>query len=92
MIAPWWVPWGPRSCGCRSWTSWAPALRSGMAQAAGVAVGVAGVGEDVAERDAGGGHRGQDGDQGAGGVQVAGGQGHPAGQLGDGGAVFLGAS
>ena len=30
-----------------------------------VAVGVAGVGEDVAERDAGGGHRGQDGDQGA---------------------------
>jgi hypothetical protein len=29
MTAPWWVPLGPRSCRCRSWTSWAPAARSG---------------------------------------------------------------
>ena len=43
-----------------------------MAQACGVAVGVAGVGDDVAERDAVGGHARQDGDQGAGGVEVAG--------------------
>ncbi len=35
MMAPWWVPLGPRSFGCRSWTSWPPAPRSGMAQAPG---------------------------------------------------------
>ena len=32
MIAPSCVPLGPRSCGCRSWTSCAPAARSGMAR------------------------------------------------------------
>jgi hypothetical protein len=45
-----------------------------------VAVGVAGVGEDVTERDAVCGHAGQHGDQGADRVGVAGGQGHPPGQ------------
>ncbi len=45
----------------------------------GVAVGVPGVGDDVAERDAGRGHPHQDGEQGADRVQRAGGQGHPAG-------------
>ena len=34
MMAPWWVPWGPRSPGCRSVMIWAPAARSGMAQCA----------------------------------------------------------
>ena len=34
MMAPSWVPLGPRSCGCRSWTREAPAARSGSAQAA----------------------------------------------------------
>ena len=33
MIAPSWVPLGPRSCGCRSWMRLAPAARSGSAQA-----------------------------------------------------------
>jgi len=46
---------------------------------AGVAVGVAGVGQDVAEADAVAGHRGQHGDQGAGRVVAAGAHGHPPG-------------
>src|SRR5258708_6506647 len=33
MMAPWWVPWGPRSCGWRSWTRRAPARRGGVGQA-----------------------------------------------------------
>jgi hypothetical protein len=45
----------------------------------GVAVGVAGVGQDVAEGDAVGGHRGEHGDQGAGRVVAAGAHGDPAG-------------
>ena len=56
----------------------------------GVAVGVAGVVEHVAERDAGGGHLEQHGDQGARGVEVAGAHCHAPGQLRDGRAVFLG--
>ena len=54
MMAPWWVPRGPRSEGCRSWTSWAPDCAERDGPGAGVAVGVAGVGQDVAERDAAG--------------------------------------
>ena len=57
--------------------------------AVGGAVGVAGIGEHVAERDAVPGHLRQHRDQGAGRVQVAGCQGHPAGQLGDGRRVFF---
>ena len=30
MMAPWMVPWGPRSAGCRSWTSCAPAARNAL--------------------------------------------------------------
>jgi hypothetical protein len=56
----------------------------------GVAVGVAGVVDDVAERDPGRGHGQQDGHEGAGGVQVAGAQCHPAGQFGHGRAVLTG--
>src|SRR5258708_36707812 len=57
----------------------------------GGAVGVAGVGEDVAERDAAAaGHALQDRDEGAGRVEVAAGQGHPAGELGDGGGGLFG--
>ena len=52
MMAPWWVPRGPRSAGCRSWTSWAPAVAERDGPGVGVAVGVAGVGQDVAEADA----------------------------------------
>jgi DNA-binding XRE family transcriptional regulator len=33
MMAPSRVPPGPRSCGCRSWMSCAPAVRSGSARA-----------------------------------------------------------
>ena len=64
MIAPWWVPLvrghedgGPGRAGA------GPAERD--RPGGGVAVRVAGVGEDVAERDACRGHRGQHGDQGA---------------------------
>ena len=68
-------------------------LRAGCAEregpGAGVAVGVAGVGQDVAERDAVSGHRGQHRDQGAGRVVAAGADGHPPGQLGHGRAVLL---
>jgi hypothetical protein len=56
-----------------------------------VAVGVAGVVEDVAERDAGGGHPCQDGDQGADGVVPAGRHRGAAGEFGDGRAVLAGA-
>jgi hypothetical protein len=55
----------------------------------GVAVGVPGVVQDVAEADAGRGHTGQDGDQGAGRVEAAAGEGHPAGQFRDSRACFL---
>ena len=68
-------------------------LRAGLAEGEGpggrVAVGVAGVGEDVAERDAVSGHAGQHRDQGADGVGVAGRQGDPPGQFRDGGAVLV---
>jgi len=68
-------------------------LGAGLAErdgpGAGVAVGVAGVGQDVAEGDAVSGHAGQDRGQGADGVEVAAGEGHPAGELGHGGAVLL---
>ena len=50
---------------------------------------VAGVGQDVAERDAVSGHRGQHRDQGAGRVVAAGAGGHSPGQLGDGRAVLV---
>ena len=89
MMAPWWVPRGPRSSGCRSWTSWAPAQAQRHRPGAGVAVGVAGVSQDVAERDAVLGHRCQHRDQGAGRVVVAGRDGHPAGQLGHRRAVLV---
>jgi hypothetical protein len=49
---------------------------------AGVAVGVAGAGEDVAETDAVFRHRGQDRGEGADGVVAAGGQGHAPGEFG----------
>ncbi len=52
-------------------------------------MGVAGVGQDVAEGNAGRGHAGQDGGERADRVQRAGGQGHPAGQLGHRRAVLL---
>ncbi len=67
----------------------APAARSGTARFS-RAVGVSGVSEHVAEGDAVCDHALQDRDHGTGGVEVAGGEGHPAGQLGHGGAVFLG--
>ena len=58
-------------------------LGAGLAErdgpGAGVAVGVAGVTQDAAEADAGRWHAGQDREEGAGRVQLAGGQGHPAG-------------
>ena len=50
-----------------------------------VAVGVAGVRQDVAERDPGGGHRGQDGRERADRVVAAGRHGGAAGELGGGG-------
>ena len=53
-------------------------------------MGVAGVGEDVAERDACRGHRGQHGDQGADRVVPARREGGAAGELGDGAAVLVG--
>ena len=61
MTAPSCVPLGPRSCGWRSCTSWAPAVAQRQRPGAGVAVGVAGIIEDVAERDPLCGHRGQHG-------------------------------
>ncbi|HTQ92006.1 MAG TPA: hypothetical protein VMK84_21175, partial [Streptosporangiaceae bacterium] len=68
-------------------------LRAGVPEregpGGGVAVGVAGVGEDVAGRDAVCWHPGQDGDQGAGRVVAAGARGHPPGRLGHGRAVLL---
>ena len=64
MIAPWMVPWGPRSAGAGLHQ-----LRAGGAQrqrpGGGVAVGVARVSQDVAERDAVSGHAGQHRGQGA---------------------------
>jgi hypothetical protein len=54
------------------------------------AVGVAGVGEDVAERDPGLRHGGQHGGERGDGVVAAGGQGHAAGELGDGRALLAG--
>ena len=56
----------------------------------GVAVGVAGVAEDVAERDLLAGHRGQRGSEGADRVVAARRQRGAAGELGDGRPVFLG--
>ena len=90
MIAPSWVPLGPRSWGCRSWTSCAPAGAQRERPGGGVAVGVAGVGEDVAERDPGGGHRGQHGGEGADRVVPARRDRGAAGELGDGRPVLLG--
>jgi hypothetical protein len=66
MMAPSWGPRGPRPGGCRSWTSCAPVAAERDGPGAGVAVGVAGIGQDVAERDARLGHRGQHRDQGPG--------------------------
>ena len=85
MIAPWWVPWGPRSCGCRSWTSCAPA--------AGGAGGPRRRRRGGRSRSRRGcrrarspspGMRVSDGGEGADGVGVAGGQGDPPGQFRDG--------
>ena len=90
MMAPWWVPLGPRSCGCRSWTSCGAGGAQRQRPGAGVAVGVAGVGEHVAETDPGCGHRGQHGHQGADRVVQARRHGGAAGELGDGGAVLVG--
>ena len=56
----------------------------------GVAVRVAGIIEDVAERDPGGGHRGQHGRERADRVVPARRHGGAAGELGDGGPVLLG--
>ena len=89
MMAPWWVPCGPRSCGCSSWMSCGAGLAERDGPGCGVAVGVAGVGGDVAQRDALAGHGGQDGSQCTDRVEVAGGQGHPAGEFGHRRAVFL---
>ena len=66
-------------------------LRAGLPErdgpGSGVAVGVAGVGQDVAERDAVAGHRGRRRDQGAGRVVAAGADGNPPGRLRHGRAV-----
>ncbi len=68
-------------------------LRAGLAEwdgpGGGGAVGVAGVGQDVAERDAGRGHAGQDLGERADRVRLAEGEGHPAGQFRDSRACFL---
>jgi hypothetical protein len=53
------------------------------------AVGVAGAGQDVAGEDAVFGHRGQHGGERGDGVVAAGGQGHAAGELGDGRALLV---
>ena len=89
MMAPWWVPRGPRSERVQVLDQLRAGLPEREGPGVGVAVGVAGVGQDVAERDAVAGHRGQHGDQGAGRVVAAGADGHPPGQLGDGRAVLL---
>ena len=69
-------------------------LRAGGPQrdgpGSGVAVGVAGVAEDVAERDPVAGHCGQHGGEGADRVVPARREGCAAGELGDGWAVLLG--
>ena len=81
MTAPSCVPLGPRS-----WVQVLDQLGAGAPErdgpGLGVAVGVAGVVDDVAERDAVAGHAQQDGGQHAGRVAGAGADGHPAGQFG----------
>ena len=89
MMAPWWVPRGPRSERVQVLDQLRAGLPEREGPGAGVAVGVAGVGQDVAEADAVAGHRGEHRDQGAGRVVAAGAYGHPAGQLGHGRAVLL---
>ena len=90
MMAPWWVPLGPLFVRVQVLDE----LGAGGAQrqrpGVRVAVGVAGVGEHVAERDAGGGHRRQDGRERADGVVLARRQAGAAGELRDGGAVLFG--
>jgi hypothetical protein len=73
MMAPSWVPLGPLFIvvGVQVLDELRPGLAERERPGAGVAVGVAGIGEDVAERDPGGGHRGQDGNHGAHGIVPA---------------------
>jgi len=79
MMAPWWVPRGAAVV----WVQVLDELCAGVAErdgpGGGVAVGVAGVADDVAERDAGRGHRCQHWNQGAGRVKGARAKGHPPG-------------
>ena len=89
MMAPSWVPLGPRSCGCRSWTSCGAGGAQRDRPGGGVAVGVAGVVEDVAERDSLAGQRGQHGGEGADRVVPAGRGRGAAGEFGDGRPVLL---
>src|ERR1700680_2975065 len=88
-----WVPWGPRSLGCRSTISSAPSARTGSAHVSGMregdAVGVAGVGQHVCERDAAGFHAFEDGHERRWRVVIAGGEVHASGELGDLGAVLV---
>ena len=60
MIAPWWVPLGPL-LGMEVLDELGAGGPQRDGPGAGVAVGVAGIVEDVAEGGPGGGHRGQDG-------------------------------
>ena len=85
MIAPLVGAPGPAVVGVQVLDELGAGLAERDGPGGGVAVGVAGVVQDVAERDAGCGHAGQHGDQGAGRVEAAAGQSHPAGQLRDGG-------
>jgi hypothetical protein len=61
MMAPWRVPLGPRSWRVQVLDQEGAGGSERDGPAVRVAVGVAGVGEDAAGRDPGGGHRGQDG-------------------------------
>lgn len=89
MIAPWWVPRGPRPSGVQVGDQ----AGVGGAERGGPgcrdAVGVAGVGQDLAQGDAGGRHRGEHAGQGGGRVMSAAGEGDAAGQLGHGWPVFV---
>ena len=89
MMAPWLVPLGPRSWGWRSWDQGGSGPAERGRPVPRDAMGVAGVGQDVAQRDAGGGHGRQHGGERGNGVVTAGGQGHAAGQFRDGRSLLV---